>query len=363
VRIPTENTKGPSDMTPTRFVSSRPFAPALAAAVLTLAGAGAAPSFAATPHQIEPRVATGAATHVLGTSALLTATITPKGIPTSYYFEYGPSPKPPFAFRTPVKSAGSGETKVKVGEPISKLLPGTVYYFQVVATTTPPSAVPPAHVHQFKTKGKTGVLAFSLERSANALFGFPFILTGALTGPGAANHRIALQASPYPFLESFTQIGFPGTTNVAGRFSFRVANLSATTQFRVVTFDQLPVYSPVMTVSLQPVVTLHVRSSGQVGLVRLYGTITPAVHGARVLVQVQKAVRPGRSGVTNRYITQFTTSAHKGAGNTSRYSIVVKVKRGGRYHVLVELPRGPLASAPSRTSVILHAAPVRSKKH
>jgi hypothetical protein len=228
--------------------------------------------------------------------------------------------------------------------------------------TTPASAVPPAREHTFKTKGKSTALAFSLERSANDVFGFPFVLSGALVGLGNANHRIALQASPFPYLESFTQIGVPGSTNGAGRFSFRVANLSTTTQFRVVTFDALPLYSPVMTVNLQVNVSLHVRSSGQPGLVRLYGTITPAVHGARVLLQVQKAVRPGRSGVSIKYTTQFSTDTHKGAGNSSRFSIVEKLKHGGRYRAFVKLPKGPLASAPSRTSIVLHAAPSAKRK-
>jgi len=336
-------------MTGTRLGLKRAPIAVIAAAAL------AVPAVALAARPPEPRINTGAATHVLATSALLTATIVPKGIETSYYFVYGPTTA--FGFQTPTVNVGKGESKVRVGAPITGLLPGTLYHFKVVGVTTPPSAVPAAREHTFKTKGKAGVLAFALERSANDLFGFPFVLSGALTGPGSTNHRIALQASPYPFLESFTQIGLPGATNSAGRFSFRVGNLSATTQFRVVTLDPLPLYSGVMTVSLQPNVALHVRSSGQAGLVRLYGTITPAVHGGRVLFQVQKTVRPGRSGVSSKWVTQFSTATHKGTGNTSRFSIVEKLKHGGRYRALVELPKGPLASAPSRTSIVLRAAP------
>ena len=66
--------------------------------------------------------------------------------------------------------------------------------------------------------------------------------------------------------------------NALGAFSFRVADLTTNTQLRVTTLDPLPVYSPVITVHLVPRIVLHMRTSSVRGVVRLFGTITPAVN-------------------------------------------------------------------------------------
>jgi hypothetical protein len=347
-------------MTSTRAGLSKAVISAAATALLAL------PAVSPAATKVPPsraRVSTGPATHILGTSVLLTAIVRPNGTETSYYFVYGPTTA--YGSQTPTVSAGHGETKVPVGQPVTGLQPGVTYHFRVLGVTNPPASTPLAikalegRDHIFTTKGVG--LAFTVPKTSQDVFGTPFILSGVLTGLASANHRIALQASPYPFLEAFTNIGVPGVTNGSGRFSFRVANLSSATQLRLVTLDPLPVYSPVMTVNVQVHVVLHVRSSGQPGLVRLYGTVAPAIKGAKVYFQVQKAVRPGRSEVSIRYVTQFSTVARKGPGNTSRFSTVATIKRGGRYRAYVIMPKGPLASGPSQTSYVLHASPNAGK--
>jgi hypothetical protein len=102
-------------------------------------------------------------------------------------------------------------------------------------------------------------------------------------------------------------------------------------------------------------VSFSVRSSGRAGLVRLFGTVTPAVPGARVLFQLLKAVRPGKNEEPTRYVTQFSTSVKHGGRTFSRFSMVVKVRRGGRYRVFVKVHSpGPLASGVSTRTIVLH---------
>jgi hypothetical protein len=265
----------------------------------------------------------------------------------SYYFVYGPTTAYGSQTAPATLPAGSAaNTKIKVGLPIAGLQPGVTYHYKAVLTF-PGSA--PGRDHQFKTKGVG--LAFAVPRTAQATYGTPFLLSGSLIGLGSANHRIALQASPFPYLEAFSSIGVPGVTNAAGRFAFRVGNLLTNTQFRLNTLDPLPVFSRVITVSVAVRVTLHVRTSSS-GLVRLYGTITPAVHGAKVLLQVQKAVRPGKSEATTRYVSQFSTVPKKAHGNAMRFSTIVSIRHGGRYRAYVRLPTGPLASGTSNTIVL-----------
>jgi len=322
----------------------------LAVTALSLPGA----AVAVKARKPVPHANTGGATHVLGTSALLTATVNPDGVETSYIFQWGTTAAYGSQIPAVPVNLGSGTTRERVGQPISGLTPGGTYHFRVVAFAYGLPFYGRDHI--FRTKGNA--LAFTVERRMQTAYGAPFIFSGTLTGLGSANHKIVLQASPFPYLESFTNIGAPGVTDANGRFSFRVSNLRASTQFRVSTLDLLPIYSLVTTVNVSVTVTIHARSGGRTGLVRLYGTVSPAVSGAKVFFQVQKAVRPGRSEQANRWVSELSTGIKHGEGNSSRYSAVVTILHGGRYRAFVRLPPGgPLVSGWSRSTIILHASP------
>jgi hypothetical protein len=303
-----------------------------------------------------PLAITNGAIHVLASSALLKATIRPNGGETTYYFQYGLTTA--YGLQTPSASVGSGTAKVKVGQAVSHLQTGATYHYRVIAVNS--AGTREGHDRTFKTKGNK--LKFVVPKPAPDVFGTPTILRGTLTGFGAASHRVALQASPYPFLESFTEVGLPGVTDALGRFAFRVANLSVNTQFRLVTLDPLPIYSSVVTVPLAVRVTFKVRSSGQLGLVRLYGTVSPAAPGARVYFQLLKPVRPGKNEATTRYVNQISTGVKRGGKTSSRFSLVVKVRKGGRYRAFVKVRQGPLSSGYSSTTILLHAAPGTTRK-
>jgi hypothetical protein len=303
-----------------------------------------------------PHVTTGPALHVLGTSAQLTASINPRGIETTYYFQYGLTTA--YTSTSPTGSAGSGSLKIKVGQPVSGLVAGATYHYRVVATNAKGTSLGKDRI--FGAKGRK--LKFIIPKPGIDVFGSPIIFSGSLFGFASANHRIVLQASPYPFLESFADIGIPGITDRNGRFSFRIANLSGTTQLRVITLDAFSVYSPVVTLRVAARVNFRVRSSGHAGLARLYGTVMPAVRGAKVYLQLQRPVRPGtNSEATTRYITQFVTGVKHGGKTFSRFSVVVKILRGGRYRAFVKAPRGPVVSGTSSRTFVLHAAPTTKK--
>jgi hypothetical protein len=92
--------------------------------------------------------------------------------------------------------------------------------------------------------------------------------------------------------------------------------------------------------------------------VRLFGTISPAVNGATIALQVQKAVRPGKREISVRWVSQFSTVAKKAPHGTSRFSIIAAVRHGGRYRAYVKEPnRAKFASGPSLNTVVLRAAP------
>jgi hypothetical protein len=329
----------------------------LAAATLALPVASRA---AHPPKLLRPRVVTGSATHVLASSALLTGVVYPNGAETSYYFQYGPTTA--YGTQTPTVSLGNagGASKVKVGRAVTGLQQGVTYHFRIVASESAPEVrTLLGRDHIFTVKGTA--LKFSVAKLQSTIYGSAFIVSGSLTGLGSANHKIALGASPFPYLEAFTPIGAPSVTSAAGGFSFRVSNALASTQFRVVTLDLRPVFSPVVTETVAVRVTFNVRSTARKGFVRMFGTVTPAEVGTKVLLQVVKAVRPGgKSETTEKSVTQFTTVVKKGSRTISRFSAVVNVRRAGRYRAFVKIPQGALVSGVSR-SIFVSAAPTLHK--
>jgi hypothetical protein len=329
---------------------------AMTAVALPLSSQAASP----TSDSSKPKVTTGKATHILATSALLTAAVNPNGSETSYYFQYGTTTT--YGSQTPTVNIGSGKSRVKVGQSISKLQTGVTYHFRVVATTTAGS-FPGADRTFIAGKSATG---FGLPKTAEVVVGTPFVLSGTLSGSGGVSHALVLQGTSYPYQEAFKPIGVPGSTDTAGRFSFPVPSIATSTEFRVVTLDTRPVYSRTETVHAQVRVALHARSSKIPGLVRLYGTVSPATVGAPVLLEVHTAIKAGKgkpgSEATAKFVQQFTTVVKKGGKTFSRFSAVVNVRVGGRYRAVIKLPRtGPVVSGFSQT-VVLHAPPATVRK-
>ncbi len=308
-----------------------------------------------------PKATTGGATAVHGTSATLVGTVDPGGAAATYSFEYGPTIA--YGKRTTPGKLPAGTSRVKVGQAVAGLIAG--YHYRLLATNEVATAY--GKDRTFGVKKKAGKTKFTLPKtSAPTVYGGTYVLSGTLGGTGNANRALVLQASPYPFLEAFTTIGVPVHTDAAGRFGFRVPHMVKTTQFRVATLDPRPLYSHVTTQQVAVKVSLKVRSSGSRGLVRLYGTVTPAKPGAHLDFQLFKAVRPGNSPKaeekTARFATQFSTLVKKGTATVSRFSVVVKIVRGGSYRAYVNLTKkGTVTSGASR-SVLLHAAPSSSKR-
>ena len=166
-----------------------------------------------------PAVTTGGASSVKKTSATLNAKVNPGGQRTVYYFQYGPTTA--YGAQTATKSAGSGTSTVSVKTGISKLTPGTVYHFRVIASNSQGSSV--GKDRSFKTAGVapappavftggafhrtlngallSGVIAS--VRSA-ASYKFQFGLTPAY-GTETASFNIA--ARPFPQPVTFTVTG------------------------------------------------------------------------------------------------------------------------------------------------------------
>jgi hypothetical protein len=303
-----------------------------------------------------PHATTGPAQHVLGNTALLTGAVNPNGRETSWYFQYGLTTA--YTSQTPTQTIGpSSTTNQRVGQALSGLQSGSVYHYRLVASNAVGTSL-----GKDRTFGARGhKLKFVVPKAQTVVYGATAIFSGNLTGFGSPNHRIALQASPFPFLESFTNIGVPGASDALGRFAFRLAHLTASTELRVITLDPLPLFSPITRLNVAVKVDFHVRSSGHNGLVRMYGTVTPAVKGASVFFQVEQAVRPGiNSEATTRFVSRYITAVKHGGRTFSRFSMVAKIKKTGRYRAYVKVRPGPLVAGISARTFYLRA-PSRKK--
>jgi hypothetical protein len=200
------------------------------------------------------------------------------------------------------------------------------------------------------------------KKLAPTPYGGTFVLQGTLTGSGGALQSISLQSSPFPYLSAFVDVGSSLTTNAAGAFAIPVKGLTKSTQLRVRTSSARPLTSSIVTAQVAPRITLHVRTSSHVGLVRLYGTVTPAEVGMKVLFQVQEAARPrGKSESEVRYSTRAFTTVKRATRSFSRFSQVVTVDKAGRYRAYMVLRSGALASGAS-SSVTLRADPNSVKR-
>jgi len=130
---------------------------------------------AATPFstpEIAPEVATGKATDVSETSAVLNGTVNPSGLQTTYYFEYGLTSA--YGSRVPAgidAVAGNGFQSRRFSRTITGLEPGTTYHFRIVAeselgvsegadqtfTTIPVAGTPQRAYEQVTPEDKKGI--------------------------------------------------------------------------------------------------------------------------------------------------------------------------------------------------------------
>jgi hypothetical protein len=332
------------------------------AAALSLAGTFAlsVPSLAAKQQKIgAPSVSTGGVSHVHGNSVELQGTVDPNGAATTYYFQWGPTVA--YGSQTTPASLPAEMKRVKVGQTVTGLLPG--YHYRVVASNSFGTKL--GHDHTYKAKSSKS--AFKLPKSIpDTVYAGTVVISGSLSGAGNAGQKVVLQASPYPYHSAFTTTGLPVVTGPTGAFTFRVSHLTASTQFRVSTLAARPLFSKTLTAQVAVRVSLKVRTAKHKGLVRLYGTVSPALKGARVYVQLLKPARPGHTEKTEerttKYASTFSTPLKHATKTVSRYSAVLDITQTGRYRVYVKLTgkHQQYASGASQ-SVVLKAGPAAAK--
>jgi hypothetical protein len=297
---------------------------ALSLAVLALAALSAsAPSaLAATA----PGVSTGVASSVTFSSAILSGSVNPNGQITNYVFQYGTTTG--YGGQTPLAPAGNGTISIRLTQGVAGLQPGTTYHYRIVAVSS--GVTSNGKDRTFKTASIP--LSVQIAGVPNpVVFGNPFVVEGNLSGTGAANHVVVLQANRFPYLGGFQNVGNPELTNSTGGFSFPFVGLLENAQLRVVTVGKPEVSSPVIVEGVAVRVSFHAHRTRRRGRVRLSGTVAPAEVGALVGFQL---LRPGRS------INEGGTVVKTGTPTVSRFSRVIRVRHPGLYRALIRINDG-----------------------
>jgi hypothetical protein len=274
-----------------------------------------------------PSASTGSVSNVTFSSAILDGSVDPRGQETNYVFQYGPTRS--YGSQTPLSPAGNGTKTIRVSQAVTVLQALTTYHYRIVAGS--PAGTTKGQDRTFTTPEIP--LSVAITGVPNpVVFGDSFLVEGTLSGTGAGNHEIVLQANPYPYSGGFKIVGNPEVTNPAGGFSFPFLGLLENAQLRVVTVGKQEVSSPVVLENVAVRVSFHARSVGRPGFVRLYGTVTPAEVGALVGFQL---LVPG-----HRSVNEGGTSVKAGTPTVSKFSRVVRVHRRGVYRALIQVPAG-----------------------
>jgi len=294
-----------------------------------LAGGATAPA---------PTASTLGASSITYSSAVLEGSVNAHGQATNYSFQYGTTRA--YGSQTPLSPAGNGTIGVKVSQSVTGLQPFTTYHYRIIASG-------PSHAAVGSDRTLTTAkipLSVAIVGVPNPVpFGNTFVVEGTLSGTGAANHAVELQANPFPYLGPFQTVGNPELTNATGGFSFPFLGLLANAQVRVVTVGKPEVSSPIVLEGVAVRVSFHARTARRRGFARLYGTVAPAEVGALVGFQL---LQPGhRSLNVGGTVVKAATAA------VSSFSRVIRVHRG-LYRALIKVSDGAHVSAYSAPILI-----------
>lgn len=288
-----------------------------------IAGALASPASRALAVESKPSVTTSGASNATYSSVILYGYVNPRGLATGYVFQYGTTTS--YGGQTSLAPAGNGTISIKLSQSVTGLQPNTTYHYRIVAVSS--AGTTDGRDRTFKTASVP--LSVQIAGVPNpVIFGNPFVVEGNLSGTGAANHEVALQANPYPYLSGFKDVGNPEVTNSTGGFSFPYVGLLENAQLRVVTVGKPEVISPVITEGVGVRVTFHSRRARRRGYMYLYGTVEPAEVGALVGFQL---LQPGNS------VNEGGTVVKAATPTMSSFSRTVRVRHAGVYRALVKI--------------------------
>ena len=284
----------------------------------------AAPAQAATP----PAPRGAPATNVGPLSATLNGDVNANGHATTIHFQYGTTTK--YGKRTPNQAVGAGTTPIPVAASVGGLKSGTRYHFRLVAVSS--AGTKRSGDRSFKTLPPSTTPTFTPNP---VVFSRPFTISGQLTGTGAGHANVTLLGRPFPFTAAFVKIGNSVVSNADGTYAFPFTAALGTAQYQIHADTNPPITTPVVTMPVASLVSLHVTSHVRKGhLARFRGTVLPAQDG--LVVKIQKR---GRDGV---FHTVAHTNLHHKSASSSTFNRRLRLSRTGTYQAVVQSAGGSI---------------------
>ena len=177
-----------------------------------------------------PTAATLSATSVGATEATLNGNVTPNGLATTAWFEWGTDPSMTTYSSTPTQSAGSGTTSQLTSFPLSGLSTGTTYHFRVAASNG--SGTTRGSVSSFTP----GAAPTAATLSATSVGATEATLNGNVTPNGLATtawFEWGTDPSMTTYSSTPTQSAGSGTTSQLTSFPLSGLSTGTTYHFRV----------------------------------------------------------------------------------------------------------------------------------
>jgi hypothetical protein len=275
---------------------------------------------------------------------VLNGAVNPRGVETTYFFQYGTTRL--FGLATPATSAGAGNSRIRVAVPVGALAPFTRYHYRLVAQNAQGMTIGARRT--FRTRRQP--LGVSLAASPNPVrVGGVTTLSGVLSGTANAGRDVVVKSNPWPYTQGFLPVGNTLVTNPDGSFSTTVPSVPVNTQFLVQMPARPEIVSPIIVVGTTVKVTRRarvVRRGNRSGKIRFRGRVTPAVDGREVLIQKLDT----DSGIWENVGRSFTRAR---GGDSSSYRKTIRQRRGGRYRVVVSMD-DKYSASPSRSIKVRH---------
>jgi hypothetical protein len=165
-------------------------------------------------------------------------------------------------------------------------------------------------------------------------------VAGTLAGTGNANRAVALQQNPFPYTAGFTQVGNSELTSSTGAYTFTIASLEISTEYRVINVSKPTVVSPIVAETDTLAVSIHTRGIGTRAhpATRFTGTVAPATEtDAKYAIQelIGKTWKLIAGGIT----------ANAPRNGLVPFKIVVRFRHGGFFRVFVGTVEGANAES------------------
>jgi hypothetical protein len=300
-------------------------------------------TFTTAPNPQPPAVSSQRARDIGPQAATATASIDANGSATTYRVEYGTSTN--YGRLTPVAQfTGAGTGSVAVA--LADLRPYTRYHWRTVATNA--AGTTRGADRSFRTARLPSSVTLGVSRKT-VPYGGDVRLGGRVSGAGVSGMTVELQREQD---QGFVTAG-TARTGRDGGYLFTIAELFATTRFRVVTRTQVVATSPIVTARSRVTAGIRVRHHAR-KRARLEGSVLPAITGTVVL----QLYRPGAGWKRVR-----TTTLTPADEVRSRYRFTVqRLKRTARRFRVIATPEPGTFARDWTRSVVVKTRPEKKRR-